>query len=92
MDSYSLIKRMGSAEGLDYLVVLVGLKVGQRGVAGGGERHDLHPSVDQALVIQLLEDPPGGEDSRRDLNTAGKEHCIAYRVTLNGPIKLLHQN
>ena len=29
-----------------YLVVLVGFKVGQRSVAGSGEGHDLHSSVD----------------------------------------------
>lgn len=40
------------------LVVLVGLKVGQGGVAGSGERHDFDPAVNQTLVVQLLEDPP----------------------------------
>ncbi len=40
------------------LVVLVGLKVGQGGVAGGGERHDFDTSVNQTLVVQLFEHPP----------------------------------
>lgn len=40
------------------LVVLVGLKVGQGGVAGSGEGHDFDPAVNQALVVQLLEHPP----------------------------------
>lgn len=40
------------------LVVLVGLKVGQGGVAGSGERHDFDPSVNQTLVVQLFEHPP----------------------------------
>lgn len=40
------------------LVILMGLKVGQGRVAGGGEGHDFNPSVHQALIIQLLEHPP----------------------------------
>lgn len=40
------------------LVVLVGLKVRQGGVAGRGERHDFDPSVNKTLVIQLFENPP----------------------------------
>lgn len=40
------------------LVVLVGLKVGQGGVAGSGERHDFDTSVNQTLVVQLFEHPP----------------------------------
>lgn len=33
------------------LVVLVGLKIGQGGIAGSGERHDFDTSIHQALVI-----------------------------------------
>lgn len=40
------------------LVVLVGLKVGQGGVAGSGERHDFDTSVHQTLVVELFEHPP----------------------------------
>lgn len=40
------------------LVVLVGLKIRQWGVAGSGERHDFDPSVHQSFVVQLLEHPP----------------------------------
>lgn len=40
------------------LVVLVGLKVRQRGVAGRGERHDFDPLVNQTLVEQFFEYPP----------------------------------
>lgn len=40
------------------LVVLVGLKVGQGRVAGGGEGHDFDPSVNQTLVVELFKHPP----------------------------------
>lgn len=40
------------------LVVLIGLKVGQGGVAGSGERHNFDTSVHQTLVIQLFKNPP----------------------------------
>lgn len=57
------------------LVVLVGLKVGQRGVAGGGEGHDFDPAVNQALVVQFLEHPPKQGDGTAELQTrAGKLH------------------
>lgn len=49
------------------LVVLVGLKVGQGGVAGSGEGHDFDPAVNQALVVQLLEHPPKQGDGTSEL-------------------------
>lgn len=51
------------------LVVLVGLKVGQGGVAGGGEGHDFDPAVNQALVVQFLEHPPKQGDGTEKLQT-----------------------
>lgn len=50
------------------LVVLVGLKIRQRGVAGSGERHDFDPSVHQSFVVQLLEHPP-----KRKINSIVKK-------------------
>mmetsp|Transcript_26727 Transcript_26727/g.33313 ORF Transcript_26727/g.33313 Transcript_26727/m.33313 type:complete len:503 (-) Transcript_26727:26-1534(-) len=40
------------------LIVGTGLEVGQHGVAGGGERHDLGATVDEVLIEDLLEGPP----------------------------------
>ena len=43
---------------LDILVVLSGLKVGKRGVAMGGEWHDLPAPVHQTSVVDLPKYPP----------------------------------
>ena len=43
---------------LDILVVLAGLEIRERGVAVGGEWHDLPAPVDQTFVIDLTKHPP----------------------------------
>ena len=48
-----------SAQCITHLVILVRFEVGEWSATRGGEGHDLHASVHEAFVIQLLEDPPG---------------------------------
>jgi hypothetical protein len=71
---------------LDHLIVLSSLEVGEGGGASGGVRHDLETTVHEALVEELLENPP---DGLHELKVHGKVGLLEVNPTTETTESLL---